>query len=844
MQLKAGSLVGTYEIVAPLGAGGMGEVYRARDPRLGREVAIKVLPASFASSADRLRRFEQEARAAGALNHPNLLTIFELGTHDGSPFIVSELLEGWTLRELLNGHDSPQSRPSHDGSDSRGLPLKRATEVAVQLANGLAAAHDKGIVHRDLKPENVLIASDGRVKLLDFGLAKLLDREGITTENTLRQETHPGVVLGTVSYMAPEQVRGEAVDHRCDVFALGSLLFEMFTGGSPFRRDSQVETMNSILKDEPPAFPPGRLTPALERIVLHALEKNPSSRFQSMRDIAFALEMLSGSGETPALGKQKKSAPSRKAERVMTPLFQRLTFRRGFLMNARFAPDGTILYGAAWDDQPIEVYSTIAGTRHSRAVGLSGADILSISPTGELAVSLGRRYLTGWVSSGTLARVPPFGGAPREICEDVQDAVWGPDGRNFLILRRLGGNFRIEYPIGTVVYHSVNWISQPRVSPKGDLIAFIDHPLYGDDRGAVVVVNFHGKELVRSSEFLSTGGIAWTPKGDEVWMAAERAETGRDIVGISLNGKERTIMAAPGRLSLYDISRDGVVLLSFDNCRREIMGGSLGQLLERNLSWFEWSFLTAISRDGSKIIFEEQGAFSREGGEYQIYIRGTDGTPSVSIGEGYGRAISDDMKWVVAKTGQPARLQLLPAAAGQPKQIPLRGLQAYFEWSLTKDGSRLLVLGNEPDHGNRIFVIDLDGDGTPRPVSPEGTNGPMALSPDGKRVVAISPEQKMTIFPVDGGEPQPVPCAETGERPLTWSGDGESILVAGQGRVALPIHRIHVSTSERSLHHTIRPGDPAGVMDIQPVKMSPDGCHYAYGYRRYLSDLFVVNGMF
>jgi Tol biopolymer transport system component/predicted Ser/Thr protein kinase len=832
MQLRTGSSVGTYEIVSPLGAGGMGEVYRARDPRLGREVAIKVLPASFAASGDRLRRFEQEARAAGALNHPNLLTIFELGTHEGAPFIVSELIEGSTLRELLGDHEP--------------LPIKRATEIAVQLANGLAAAHDKGIVHRDLKPENVLITGDGRVKLLDFGLAKLLDNAPINEEATFRQETHPGVVVGTVAYMSPEQVRGATVDHRCDVFALGSLLHEMLIGTPPFRRESQVETMNAILKDDPPPFPAGRLTPALERIILHALEKNPTSRFQSMRDIAFSLEMLSGSGEATTLSKQKKGAAAKKSEKIVpvaTPTFQRLTFRRGFLMNARFAPDGTILYGAAWDDQPVEVYSTIAGTRHSRAVGLAGSDILSISPAGELAVSLGRRYLTGWVSSGTLARVPPFGGAPREICEEVQDAVWGPDGKNFLILRRLAGTFRLEYPIGNVIFESVNWISQPRVSPKGDMIAFIDHPLYGDDAGALVIINFKGKELARSTSFLSTGGLAWTPKGDEVWMAAERAETGRDIVGVSLSGKERTILSAPGRLSLYDISRDGVVLLSFDNCRREIMGGSLGQLLERNLSWFEWSFLTAISHDGKRILFEEQGAFSREGGEYQIYIRGTDGSPSVSIGEGYGRAISADMKWAVAKTGHPPRLEFLPTGAGQAREIPVRGLQAYYSWNLSTDGKQLVIAGNEPDHGNRIYVIDLDGDGIPRPISPEGTSAPMALSHDGKWVVASTSDRRLMIFATDGSEPQPLRGSETGERPLAWTDDGESIFVSGQGRVSMAIHRVSVASGERSLHHTIRPGDPAGIMDIQPVMMTPDGQHYAYGYRRYLSDLFVVHGM-
>jgi hypothetical protein len=322
-------------------------------------------------------------------------------------------------------------------------------------------------------------------------------------------------VLGTVAYMSPEQAKGEAVDHRSDLFSLGSVLYELLTGATAFRRDTQVETMNAILKEDPKAVP--MLSPSLDRIVRHALEKNPAHRFQSMRDVAFALETLSGSGETAAV--QKKSGAKKPVEKTSNAVFHRLTFRRGFLMNARFAPDGSIIYGAAWDDQPIEIYSTVAGTRHSRAVGLPGADILSVSATGEMAVSLGRRYLIGWVSSGTLARIPLFGGAPREICEDVQEAEWGPDGRNFMILRRVGESYRIEYPIGQTVFKSVNWISHPRFSPKGDLIAFFDHPLFGDDRGSLVVIDLKGNERLRTELFPSTGGLAWNAKGDEVWIS-------------------------------------------------------------------------------------------------------------------------------------------------------------------------------------------------------------------------------------------------------------------------------------------------------------------------------------
>jgi len=839
MQLRAGALIGSYEIVAPLGAGGMGEVYRARDPRIGREVAVKILPSSYAGNADRLRRFQQEARAAGMLNHPNLLTVFDLGTCEGAPFIVTELLEGWTLREVLDGHSSlasSSSGPSPKGS----LSVKRTVEYALQLANGLAAAHDKGIIHRDLKPENVFITTESRLKLLDFGLAKLLDdgppAEDVTVD---RGGTHPGVVLGTVAYMSPEQVRGEAVDHRSDVFSLGSMLFEMLAGSHPFRRDTQVETMNAILKEDPDAS--GHLTPALERVVRHALEKNPAHRFQSMRDLAFALETLFDSGESAPVEGKKKGAAKKVLEKS-SAVFHRLTFRRGFLMNARFAPDGSIIYGAAWDDQPIEIYSTVAGTRHSRAVGLPGADILSISSGGEMAVSLGRRYLLGWVSSGTLARIPLFGGAPREICENLQEAEWGPDGRSFLILRRVGESYRIEYPIGQIIYKSVNWMSHPRFSPKGDLIAFFDHPLFGDDRGSLVVIDLEGHEHFRSDVFPSTGGVAWSPKGDEVWIARERAETGRDIVAFTLFGRERTLLAAPGRYSLFDISKDGVVLLSFDYCRREIMAGKLGQPHDQNLSWFDWSFLTSITSDGSKIVFEEQGAFSRADGEYQIYVRSLDGSASVSIGEGYGRAISNDGKWVVAKTGSPPRLQLLPTGAGDPRPIPLLGLESYYAWDFAGDLGRLFIVGNEPGRGNRLYLLDIDGDGTPRPISPEGTSAPIAVSPDGTQVVATGPDHRMTIY-ADGADPREVAGSLAGERPLAWSEDGSALYVTGQGRTSLAIIRVDLATGARTTHHTIRPADPGGIMDLSPAKVTPDGQTYAYGYRRYLSDLFVVTGL-
>src|SRR3989441_5589397 len=284
MALVASTKLGPYEITAPLGAGGMGEVYRARDTRLGRDVAVKVLPSSFSADADRLRRFEQEACAAGALNHPNILIVHDIGTHDGSPYVVSELLEGETLRGRMGGAAQPQ---------------RKAIDYALQIAHGLAAAHEKGIVHRDLKPDNIFVTKDGRVKILDFGIAKLTQVEGAEAQTdipTRRVDTGPGVVMGTVGYMSPEQVCGQVVDHRSDIFSFGAILYEMLSGRRAFHGESAADTMSAILKEDPPDLSDTNqnISPALERLVNHCLEKNPQSRFHSASDLAFALEAISG----------------------------------------------------------------------------------------------------------------------------------------------------------------------------------------------------------------------------------------------------------------------------------------------------------------------------------------------------------------------------------------------------------------------------------------------------------------------------------------------------------------------------------------------------------------------
>lgn len=358
-----GRVLGHYEIVAFLGAGGMGEVYRARDSRIGRDVAVKVLPPTVAAHPERLRLFEQEARAAGALNHPNILSIYDIGIEDGAPYVVYELLEGETLRDRLR-----------KGALSR----RKAIEYARQIAIGLAAANEKSITHRDLKPENLFLTRDGRVKILDFGLAKLAAPEGLPgSEPRLSPHLESEGTFGTPGYMAPEQLRGEEADHRSDLFNLGAILYEMLAGQRLFRGKSTSDVLNAVRSDEPIEFPEasGKFDPALVRLLRRCLENNPAERIQSALDLTFDLETLllpepktpRAGWKTPGIAVALIAAAlslgaffaGRKLERVQprsSPRFQRLTYRLGVITGARFAPDGqSVLYSAAWDGKPVEI---------------------------------------------------------------------------------------------------------------------------------------------------------------------------------------------------------------------------------------------------------------------------------------------------------------------------------------------------------------------------------------------------------------------------------------------------------------------------------------------------------
>jgi serine/threonine protein kinase len=858
--LQTGARLGPYEILSLLGAGGMGEVYRARDTRLGRDVAIKVLPASFSQDADRLRRFEGEARAASALNHPGILTIHDFGLQDGAPYVVSELLEGETLRERLG--------PGR-------LPIRKALDYAAQIARGLAAAHEKGIVHRDLKPENLFVTKDSRVKILDFGLAKLTHPERgvgpLTNVPTQTAGTEPGVVMGTAGYMSPEQVRGLSADARSDIFSFGCVLHEMLTGQRAFRGDTAVETMNAILKEDPPE--PSRaaaeVPPALDRIVRHSLEKSPDERFQSARDVAFALESLSDPSDPirhrkAFLAHRFRTAAfalallltavaafiaARQTSKPPTlPSYRQLTFQRGRIGSARFAPDGqTIVYGAAWHGDPMRTFTTRGDATESTPLSLPVAGLLSISPSGELAICLGQSLEFGFTNTGTLARVALAGGAPRSVLEEVQDAEWSGDGAELAIVRRLQGRHRLEFPPGKVLYETDGWLDHPRFSPDGSRIAFLDHPNLGDDRGNVsVVARGGGPKTVLTDGWSTLQGLAWSPRGDEVWFSGTNPGTDRAIQAVTLAKKARTVVRTPGSLRLLDIAADGRVLLSRDSLRSEIFGRGSREAAERELSWHDYSIASDISSDGKTLLFVEQGG---AGPGYSVYVRETDGSPAVKLGEGVALALSPDKKWaLVARLESPVGLALLPTGPGETRTIERGPIESYGYYAgFLPDGKRIVFLASEPGRKPRFYVQSIDG-GPPRAISSEGVGfaqgGHIPISPDGRFGIALGTDNRLWLFPTDGGALVPLPGSEGGDTPVGWSVDGRSLFIRNRHSSSpAAVDRLDLATHRRSSWRLIASLDPAGILGVGAVQIARGGDAYVYTTWRVLSDLYLAEGL-
>jgi len=861
MALTPGTRLGPYEIVAVIGAGGMGEVYRARDTRLERTVAIKILPESFASDRERLERFQQEARILSALNHPNLMAVYDVGEQNGLHFLVSEFLDGQSLRERLTAGP---------------LPQRRVIEYGLQIAKGLAAAHEKGIVHRDLKPDNIFVLRDERVKILDFGLAKQVARAAAADQTMTRpDQTSAGTVLGTAGYMSPEQVRGESLDHRSDIFSFGAILYEMIAGQRAFRGDSNVEVMSAILKQEPAELAESRLTVSigLQRIVQRCLEKKPEARFQSASDLAFALDALSSSSAGTSTGglPPLKDEPKTRS-RMLMPLallaalalgaigalalhrttmshaeFTQLSFRSAYIRHARFTPDGrTVVFDATTGGKGTELFSTRTDTIEAQSLGIP-ASILSISSTGELAVTLNTLFDPKFTATGLLARVPLGGGSTRELMDGVTDAEWSPDGSALAVCRRVGHRFQLEYPVGKVLYQNDGYVNDLRFSPDGEKIAFVDHAILGDDRGYVDVIDRQGNRKVLTQELASIQGLAWTPSGKEVWFTAGVASEPRALRAVDLGAHERVLLSAPAVLHLQDISKEQSVLLTVEDFRDQqvLVDTATGKV--QDVGTFPFQITEGLSRDGQMLLFDTY--VTGNNSDYNLYTQRTDGSAPVMIGQGAGLGLSFDGKWAIAL--DPSHIQnmrIIPTGIGEAHTITAPPGHDYLTATWMPDGQHVLVVAVAPGHAPATFVQEA-ATGAARQITREGKYAvgiddlAMSVSPDGKYIITTDDQSRFWLQPLDGAAESELKGLSEGDRPLQWHNDSQNIFVEHQAPGnTVEIYNLNLTTGERKLWTKFSPDDKTAVLAIRHPIITPDGARAIYVVQRIYSTLFVGKG--
>ncbi len=857
--------IGPYTMTRELGRGGMGVVYLARDTRLDRQVAIKALPDHLVADPDRLARFEREARIVASLNHPRIASVYALEEHKGKNYLVMEYLEGQTLAERLQ-----RDR----------LPVDESIGIAIDIAAALEAAHEKGVIHRDLKPGNIMITPEGKVKVLDFGLARTADIPSstsaairgmdesptITSPARTPSPTIPGAIMGTAGYMSPEQARGKPVDKRTDIFSFGCVLYEMLTGQQPFSGETVADSIGAVLHKPIDLAPLPPTTPALVRYILErCLERDQSRRYRDIGDVGFDLARATSAASLGASNDQVRRMA--RANRVAVtaaaiavvgalalatmlwrqvqelpdpPEFEKLTLSIQFVTNARFTPHGhSVVFSAARDRMTSELFVRRPEDLQPSKIGGDHIQLLAVSSRGELAVLIRSEYLSHRTYIGTLARMPLTDAQPREVLDHVTAAAWTPDGSELAVIRRVAGRSQLEYPIGKVLAESPGYLSDLRISPDGEMVAFMEHDLNHDNRGPVVIVDRTGMEVARSPHYRGEEGLAWAADGKSVLYSAQDVSSDYMIWALALNGTVRDVLAGAINLIVHDVHSSGKVLVSTETNMNYLVASLDGQTGEREVLSLEWSYPAAISADGRSLLFTDESV--AEGPNYAVRYRPDPDAQAVRLGEGTALDLSPDGRSaLVMIPAVPPRLMIYAIRAGAPIDISINGFVSYRRAWFFPDGMSLLVSGAESGKGPRCYVLELEN-GLVREVTPEGTDEGR-LSPDGLMVVARRVGGGWSAFSVAGGNETSLVGLDSTDEVIRWSRDGQSLLVFAGRNVSPRIERFDMGSGQRTTIQELAAGR-AGVTSVWNAEISADEKSYAYTFDRSISVLYAVEGV-
>ncbi len=815
---------------------GMARVFLAEDRRLKRRVAVKVVVAR--RNPRGVERLEQEARLIASLGHPNILQVHDVGRLEDGSYLVEEYLDGRTVRTMLRAET---------------IPVATALDLAAQAARGLAAAHERGVVHRDLKPENLFVTAKGQLKILDFGIATLQPAraQANAIDEPVPASSAERGFAGTPPYSSPEQIRCAPMDHRSDLFSLGVVLYEILAGKRPYDGEN-IEVACAILTS-PPRPLPKRIPIEVQRIVERCLEKDPKERFQSAPDLAAALEAAAARIRAriwprrvavaaaillAMTGAVLAWARSRSPELVS---YRQMTFLPGAVWTARFAADGkTVFYTEAFDGQAPRIFSTRVGSPDYQRLEVQDAVLLGVSPRNDLAV-LRHPVQRGFGFSGTLAAVSESRGEPRDLLASVDDADWAPTGEGLAVVRRVGDGSQLEYPVGSVLFRTPGWISDPRVSRDGERVAFVHHPEFADDGGDLDVVDRSGGLNVVSAGWGSASGVTWSPDGNELWFGGTGAPgiprgTPLAIRAVAMNGAQRELARGAGHLEILDASPEGRVIAILP---RRILGIAVSDASgERDLSVRDEQVLHDLAADGSRVLFTTSPR--APSGEGAIFVRAADGAGApVQIATGYGGALSPDGKHalIFPMSGSKRPLTIVAIGPGEPRLLRTTTLFV-SRGRFVSDGVRVLLVGNEEGHTTRLWLLSLP-DERLTPISEEGIAAPnVAVSREA--AAALDARGVLKLYPLDGGPARPVSEAAAGESPYGFGSDG-ALLLGHQTEGGLELDRLDLRTHRRAHWRTIRPLSPGA--SIRRVLFSYREEVVAYSHESWKTHLYLLEGV-